>query len=264
LEELLMSMKLLDGVTTVGAGGEQKVPLGVRDHTFWVEFKKRGVTDVTALELVIQGSYGYADADNGVITNGGAALAAGSTTHQIANGAFDYRINGISYHKAAVAAGVAFSEAHLITDTKYGVIVMYIDAAGTLSSRVPGEQAAAQAYNTEALAVAAGDDVIQPHPDTNLKIGTLIMYENEGAQWDGNTDDLVAGSDLTSIVFENERSSFCDLHATKKLTDSELNSGKALFTLENFPDIRYIRAYLSTLTGTAEVTVRWFWRHHTP
>jgi hypothetical protein len=105
-----------------------------------------------------------------------------------------YTINGINYTKAATD-NLTFTAAHVITASKFGIFQIQIDAAGTISTKVPG---ATQAYNSAALALAA-----LPAVDAgNVSIGYLAI-ENNAGDWTANTDDLVAsgGSDQTSAAF---------------------------------------------------------------
>lgn len=105
-----------------------------------------------------------------------------------------YTINGISYTKAATD-DLVFTANHVITASKFGIFQIQINAAGTISTKVPG---ATQAYESAALALAA-----LPAVDAgNVSIGYLAI-ENNAGDWTANTDDLVAsgGDDQTSAAF---------------------------------------------------------------
>jgi hypothetical protein len=102
------------------------------------------------------------------------------------------RIGGIQYSKAAATA-IVFSAGHVISASKFGVILIQVNAAGTVSTKVPG---ATQAYNTAPLALAA-----LPAADAgNVALG-YIAIAAKAATWTANTDDLTNGSDLTTASF---------------------------------------------------------------
>lgn len=103
-----------------------------------------------------------------------------------------YRIGDGVYYKAAGFAQ-AFSAAHVITALKWGVILVQIDAAGTISTKVP---ASPQAYDSFAEALAAKPALTA----ANIELGYIII--NAGAaNWDANTDDLTPGSGLAAVYF---------------------------------------------------------------
>lgn len=103
-----------------------------------------------------------------------------------------YRVNNAQYSKTA-ATGLTFTAAHVVSASKFGVILVQVNAAGTVSTKVPG---ATQAYNTAALALAA-----LPLPDAgNAAIGYIAIANNTG-DWTANTDDLTNGSDVTTATF---------------------------------------------------------------
>lgn len=102
-----------------------------------------------------------------------------------------WRRNGIQFSKAATTA-IAFSAAHVITASKYGIVLVQITDAGVISTKVP---ASPQAYNTSALALAA-----KPAVDAgNTEIGYMIIQNNAG-DWTAQTDDLTAASDITAVT----------------------------------------------------------------
>ena len=105
-----------------------------------------------------------------------------------------YFINGVSHVKAATTA-LTFTAAHTITASKFGVILIQINAAGTISTKAP---ASPQAYNDAPTALAA-----LPSPDAgNVALG-YIAIENNAGDWVANTDDLTDGSDLTTAAFND-------------------------------------------------------------
>lgn len=103
-----------------------------------------------------------------------------------------YFLGGVSYTKAATD-NLTFTAAHVITASKFGIILVQIDVAGTVSTKVP---ASPQAYDNAGAALAA-----LPAADTgNVALG-YIAIENNAGDWTGNTDDLTNGSDVTTAAF---------------------------------------------------------------
>lgn len=103
-----------------------------------------------------------------------------------------YRIAAAQYSKAAATA-LTFTAAHTVTASKFGCILVQVNAAGTVSTKVVS---ATQAHNTAALALAA-----LPAPDAgNVALGYIAIANNAG-DWVANTDDLTNGSDLTTATF---------------------------------------------------------------
>lgn len=109
-----------------------------------------------------------------------------------------YRIAGVTYTKAATD-NLVFSAGHIVAATKYGVVLVQINAAGTVSTKVPG---ATQSYNTANLALAA-----LPSPDAGNAALGYITLDNSGSDgsstgaWTANTDDLTDTGDITAAGF---------------------------------------------------------------
>lgn len=109
-----------------------------------------------------------------------------------------WRRNGMQFSKAATTA-LVFSAAHPVTASKYGIILVQIDDAGTITTKIPGAtQTTTMAYDTAPLALAAKPAVTAG----NTEIGYIEIANNAGA-WTANTDDLTAASDVTSATFVN-------------------------------------------------------------
>ncbi|MCP4597927.1 hypothetical protein [Neptuniibacter sp.] len=137
--------------------------------------------------------------DDGIVT--ATVLSAGSTTHQIKNTAFQYRIDGTPIYKAEVAAGTAFSAADTINvapavGTFWGIWTVQIDIAGTITTK-PGGGLSDQVYTTEALAIAAKAAVTAG----NVEVGYLTIAATADTAWTAQTDDITSGSDNTSVTF---------------------------------------------------------------
>lgn len=103
-----------------------------------------------------------------------------------------YRVGGYPYSKAAATA-ILFTAAHVVTASKFAVVLIQVNAAGTVSTKVP---ATTQAYNSAALALAA-----LPAPDAGKVALGYIAIAAKAATWTANTDDLTNGSDLTTAAF---------------------------------------------------------------
>jgi hypothetical protein len=103
-----------------------------------------------------------------------------------------FLIGGVSHLKVATD-DLVFSAAHVITASKFGVILIQINAAGTISTKVP---ASPQAYDDAPTALAA-----LPAADAgNIALG-YIAIENNAGDWTANTDDLTNASDVTTAAF---------------------------------------------------------------
>lgn len=128
-----------------------------------------------------------------VITSPGCSI--GSSDTQVANIAFKYMIDGLVYSKAAVAAGTAVT-ATAVPIATYGLFAFEIDAAGTIA----GIDAAGNAtgYASAGAALAA-----MPTATAGSVIFMYIIVLADTGTWTGATDDLIAGSDLTSVSFLN-------------------------------------------------------------
>lgn len=127
----------------------------------------------------------------GLITKGG--LAIHSTPEQFkTTQTASFNVGGVTYTKTATT-GLTFTAAHVVSASKYGVILVQINTSGTISTKVPS---ATQAYNSAALALAA-----LPAPDAGKVALGYIAIAAKAATWTANTDDLTNGSDLTTATF---------------------------------------------------------------
>lgn len=242
-----MSFKLLDKATAIGASNSVKLARGITDHTVDIFLESLAATKISAATVVLQGSSTNADADTGVITT--SALAIGSTAEKFSNSLFYYRINKTNYSKAVNAAGSTFSAAHVISASKWGAINIYINAAGDWVTRVP---LATQAYDTAAEAHDAAD-LIELTSDL-CYVGRILINNNTG-DWTANTDDLTDASDITTATFLSQTSSFYDL-STYALAAGDITAQRAMFHVTD-KHVDYARVFLSALTGTGEITVRY-------
>lgn len=158
---------------------------------------------MTALKLLAQklGSRKLASAVlggtnvNGVLAPAGLAIDATPEKFKTTL-RFVGRYNGETFAKAATTA-IVFTANHVVTASKYGIVLVQITPAGTISTKCPGAtQTTAMAYATSAAALAA-----LPAVDSgNVAVGYILINNNTG-DWTANTDDLTAASDVTSATF---------------------------------------------------------------
>jgi len=140
-------------------------------------------TDATPLAASVMG--------NALLVNGKLAIDATAEKFKTAVPSV-VRINDVVYTKAATTA-LVFTANHVVNASKFGIILVQQNAAGTISTKVP---LTPQLYNTAPLALAA-----LPSADTgNVAIGYIAIANNTG-DWTANTDDLTDGSDLTTATF---------------------------------------------------------------
>jgi hypothetical protein len=128
-------------------------------------------------------------------------LSVGSTPENVATTAFQYRIDGVTYTKAAVTAGTALGITDTIntgtaTGTFYGGFLAQIDAAGTISFK---SVATDQVYTSEAAAEVAIRAVAATAG--SVIIGYFVVGATADSAWVAGTDDLTAASDCTSVTF---------------------------------------------------------------
>jgi hypothetical protein len=144
---------------------------------------------------------------------------------------------------------VAFSAAHAVTAEKYGVVLCYINSAGAVSTKVV---AATQAYDTAAAAHTAADTYQATQTTSDLcYIGRILINAESGNDWNGNTDDMTNGSDLTTATFISETITFMDI-GTNAFAAGEITAQRAMWhtTAKN---VRYVRMFVSALTGTGSI-----------
>lgn len=155
-------------------------------------------TDLAALyantdEILSEG------ASDGIIN--ASTLSTGSTPENVATTAFQYRIDGVTYTKAAVAAGTALGITNTINTGAaagifYGGFLCQINAAGTISFVA----AAADQVETTAAAALTAAQAITPTAG-NVAVGWFVVGAKTGADWVAGTDDLTAASDCASVSY---------------------------------------------------------------
>jgi hypothetical protein len=131
-----------------------------------------------------------------------------------------YKLGGAQYSKGATD-NLTFSAGHIVSANKFGVILIQINAAGTISTKVPG---ATQSYNDAPSALAA-----LPAVDAgNVALGYIAIANNAG-DWTANTDDMTNGSDLTTATFVDA----AEVALTPTAVVQEGIVGRALVAIDN-------------------------------
>jgi hypothetical protein len=131
-------------------------------------------------------------AQDGILSTAGLAIDAVPEKFKVA--AHVVRVGGAWCEKAAETA-IVFTAAHVVSATKFGVILVQMTAAGVVSTKVP---LSPQVYASAGAALAA-----LPAADANnVAIGYIAIAADAG-DWTANTDDMTNGSDLTTATFNN-------------------------------------------------------------
>lgn len=243
-----MAFKLFSSITTLGDSSRAiKLPRKVLNHTVDVNLRSRAATAISAATITLQGS-NTSDGTTGVVTN--PTLVIGSSApEKFKWSTFYYRINNTCYSLATSEA--TFTAAHAVTAEKYGCIDIYIDAAGTFITVVP---LATQAYASAEAAHDAADAMTVP--DNKCYVGRILINAEAGNDWNANTDDMTASSDLTTATFLSATPEFYDM-STHAFSAAEITAHRAMFHVAD-KSVKYVRLYLAALTGTGEIDA-WYY-----
>ena len=148
-------------------------------------------------------------------------LSTGSTAENVATTAFQYRIDGVTYAKAAVTAGTAMTAATINTGTAagdyMGGFLVQINAAGTISTLPSGTD---QVHTTTAAALAAAQ-ALTPTAG-NVAVGYVVVTANTDSAWTAGTDDLTAASDCAAVAYTS--ASELSITATTAATSKTLSA----------------------------------------
>lgn len=247
-----MSFLMLSNATAIGASRPVKSSQKVQDHVVEVILNSTGTTKITAATVSLQG--GNENTVTCVSTPAG--LADGSTAQRVKTGSAStyYQINGTNYVKATVAAGAVITDVGGtaitadITGSKFGGVVMCIDASGNVRSITPDYGlTTTQAYASAALCNVALDAVVVPASFCYL--GKLVVTAAGGGFTFGTTA-------LTGVsTYYDAYSPFYDLE-THAFTEAELSAQRALFIVTG-KAAKYVRVYLSALTGAGYISVKY-------
>lgn len=175
-----------------------------------VKFLQNVRDNVNAISAAVSGLL-----SDGLLAHGGLEIDA--TPEDFATSAIAvYRIDGVSYQKAATT-GLSFTAAHVVTAETFGIILIQIDAAGTISTKVPAATpTTAMEFASAALAIAA----LPAADEGNVALG-YILIEADAGNWTANTDDMTDASDLVTATFVDDT----PLTTTLSITDLTLNKG---------------------------------------
>lgn len=248
-----MSHKLLDGATAIGASRGIKVGEHNTHHSVLVQYEEIGATAVSALVVNLLGCPHNEGARIGVV--GSPAIAIGSTPENVANGAFTYLINGTPYKKAAVTAGTELPVGYTVAASKFGIIHLYINAAGTITFGFP---AAAQSYATAVAAIAAASLIVTDSTGVDVNslcfIGRVLIVADVGG-WTANTDDMTDASDLTTAHFTDAMKNWFVI-ATVTFGGADFTAQyKYSATVDSLA--KWVCVDLTSLTGTAKINVHY-------
>jgi hypothetical protein len=239
---------------------KEKEGLEFRHKVDW-DIAPLSVGKVTAGKIMVQGAENPASVSSGLATpvDGDGAiispvLAVGSTTTNIAHGLFYFLINGVNKSKSADPVGVAFSAVHKVGAGDFGAVNVYINAAGTISTKINSSaQTDTMTHATAALALAEALATDMVHPTDTIKIGTILI-ENDGTLWNANTQNLT--TNVTSATFFNDTSNFLEFDEFE-LNPDDIQLQKGVFYINpEFVD-KYVRYFISEVTGngTFNITV---------
>lgn len=117
-----------------------------------------------------------------------ATFTVGSTDRNVATPAFTFRINGVGYAKAAVAAGTAIG-AQTVPADKWALWRGNIDTAGTIAWTAAAANATT-GYDTEAAAIAA----LPAETAGKCDLGYFTVKTKAGFSFVAATDSLLGGA----------------------------------------------------------------------
>lgn len=238
---------MLNEVSAIGASLPIKSNFKIQDHFTEVILNSTDTTKISVATVVLQGG------SSKILTcvNSNPGLAIGAVPQNIKTGTFNYCIKGVSYNKTTVANGVAPTDVRTgaafvgtITGSKYGGVIVLFDSSGNERVLAP---AATQAYDTAILCNAALDAL--PIPESFCKVGKVVIAAAGGGFTFGTTA-------LTGIAtYYDESCPYYPLE-TYPLDANDITNQRAMFQT-NGAKAKYIRIFLSELTGTGKVTVKY-------
>lgn len=174
-----------------GTGAAINLPLGFLPSMVELINLKRGTSVIWTPDMANGEGIKY----GGTTLLSDPALAIGSTPANLASGAFSFTIGGMSYTKAAVAAGTALT-ATTVPQNKWGAFGLQIPSGGTLA--VLDAAGNATGYATAALALAAWKAVAPTA--ANVAIGCVLVMNTAAGGFVGATTSLAAAT-VTAIYY---------------------------------------------------------------
>jgi hypothetical protein len=245
--EVTMSFLMHNESTAIGASRPIRSNHKFVNHM--VEVLLNGTSGlITACTVELQG--GNDNTETCVSTN----AAVGASAARVTNAAFYYQIAGTNYTVALNATGTILTEVggtaftQTITDSKYGGVVFVANASGTIRCIAPsGLATGVQAYNTHALCNAALDAIVIP--SEWCYIGKVVVNDAGGGTTFGTTSLATIG------VFYSAYSPFYTLYS-HAFSEASVSAQRAMFMV-NDEHADFLRTYISALTGTGKVTVKY-------
>jgi hypothetical protein len=244
-----MSFLMQNQSSTIGASKPIRSRGRVKDHM--VEIMCHGTSgNITACTVVLQG--GNDKTETCVNANASLALS-GTTAQHIAYSSFSYQLDGTNYTAGASTDCWLFdingtAIAQTVSAGKYGGLVFVVNSSGVVRCLTPsGIATGAQANATYAQAGTSLDNIFIPKEW--CKVGEVIVADAGG----GTTFNTTA---FTSIsTFRDEYCPFYTLYS-HVLSEAGVSAQREMFSV-NDEHADYIRTYISTLTGTGNVTVKY-------
>lgn len=141
---------------------------------------------VTGVKTVTIKRGAYTAGGSGPLT--ACTLSRGTTDTNIQTTIVQFFVGGLSYQKAAVAAGTALPAGTIPTDT-WGIYLVSVNAAGTITVTA-GAANFTTGYASEAAAIAA----LPATPSGDASLGHFTVLTEVGAPFIGGTDALEGGA----------------------------------------------------------------------
>lgn len=244
-----MSFLMMNEATAIGASRPIKVSNTIRDFGVEVILNSTTATKITACTVNLQGGNEKTE----TCTSTPPTLAVGSTAARVAITAFYYQIAGTNYTIATDAVGKVLTDVGgtaitgTITAGKLGGLKVVGTSSSTIRCIAPDYAlTGVQAYDSAALANSAIDGIVIP--STSCYIGKMMLTDAGGGTTFGSTA-------LTTITTFYD--AYCPYYTLEAhvLTEAELSAQRAYFTVSG-EGAKYIRTYISALTGTGKVTVK--------
>ncbi len=237
-------------LTAIGATLPVKVADNINAHTVSVELTSTGTTKITAATVILQGG----NINTKTCVNTSPTLAVGSTAQRIGVTLYYYMLNGTNYSAATDATGTVITDVKgtaitaAITGSTYGGVVCCVNSAGALRCITPDYGlTTTQAYASAALCNAALDAVIVP--SGFCYIGKVVITAAGGGFTFGTTA-------LTGVA------TFYDAVCPYENLDTYALGATAITNQRDSFDVvnkhrKYMRLYLSALTGAGTVTLKY-------
>lgn len=175
MKKFLIGLFLGVFLAAIGAEAYTQLKNNVRRNGFWdgdlIVFQENVRDLVNDIQDVLLG-------DNLI---GTPVLAIGTNAPNVANGVFNFRVNGIEYKQAADAVGVAPGN-DVIPQSTFGAVALDIGANGTVDITEAADNATG--YASAVLAVAGVAAVGADH----TRMGTVTATKSDGAFTFATTD----------------------------------------------------------------------------